>query len=70
LADTPIQSHMEVGDNTCGVGRVVGPIFKKGDWRVSSNYWGITLLSLPREVYSRVLERRLQSNLSFRRNKL
>ncbi|KAK3540137.1 hypothetical protein QTP70_026880 [Hemibagrus guttatus] len=39
---------------------VVIPLFKKGDWRVCSNYRGITLLSLPGKVYSRVLERRVQ----------
>ncbi|KAK3558768.1 hypothetical protein QTP86_028769 [Hemibagrus guttatus] len=39
---------------------VVVPIFKKGDWRVCSNYRGITLLSLPGKVYSRVLERRVR----------
>ena len=38
---------------------VVVPIFKKGDRRVCSNYRGITLLSLPGKVYSRVLEKRL-----------
>ena len=38
---------------------VVVPLFKKGDRRVCSNYWGITLLSLPGKVYSRVLERRI-----------
>ena len=39
---------------------VVVPIFKKGDRRVCANYRGITLLSLPGKVYSRVLERRLR----------
>ncbi|KAK7881169.1 hypothetical protein WMY93_029578 [Mugilogobius chulae] len=39
---------------------VVVPLFKKGDRRVCSNYRGITLLSLPGKVYSRVLERRLR----------
>ncbi|KAK3561732.1 hypothetical protein QTP86_012988 [Hemibagrus guttatus] len=39
---------------------VVVPHFKKGDWRVCSNYRGITLLSLPGKVYSRVLERRVR----------
>ena len=39
---------------------VVVPLYKKGDRRVCSNYRGITLLSLPGEVYSRVLERRLR----------
>ncbi|KAK3522624.1 hypothetical protein QTP86_028195 [Hemibagrus guttatus] len=39
---------------------VVIPLFKKGDWRVCSNYRGITLLSLPGKVYSRVLERRVR----------
>ncbi|TWW81820.1 R2 Retrovirus-related Pol polyprotein from type I retrotransposable element [Takifugu flavidus] len=33
---------------------------KKGDWRVCSNYRGITLLSLPGKVYSAVLERRVR----------
>ncbi|KAK3529893.1 hypothetical protein QTP86_007211 [Hemibagrus guttatus] len=39
---------------------VVIPLFKKGDRRVCSNYRGITLLSLPGKVYSRVLKRRVQ----------
>ncbi|KAK3538143.1 hypothetical protein QTP70_032395 [Hemibagrus guttatus] len=39
---------------------VVVPLFKKGDQRVCSNYRGITLLSLPGKVYSRVLERRVR----------
>ena len=40
---------------------MVVPIFKKGDQRVCSSYWGITLLSLPGKVSSRVLERRVRS---------
>ena len=36
---------------------VVVPLFKKGDQRVCANYRGITLLSLPGKVYSKVLER-------------
>ncbi|TWW81502.1 hypothetical protein D4764_01G0013170 [Takifugu flavidus] len=39
---------------------VVVPLFKKGDWRVCSNYRRITLLSLPGKVYSGVLERRVR----------
>ncbi|KAK3561338.1 hypothetical protein QTP86_030637 [Hemibagrus guttatus] len=39
---------------------VVVPLFKKEDRRVCSNYRGITLLSLPGKVYSRVLERRVR----------
>ena len=39
---------------------VVVPLFKKRDQRVWSNYRGMTLLSLPREVYYRVPERRVQ----------
>ena len=39
---------------------VVVPLYKKGDRRVCSNYRGITLLSLPGKVYSRVLERRIR----------
>ncbi|KAK3508064.1 hypothetical protein QTP70_012241 [Hemibagrus guttatus] len=41
--------------------RVVVPLFKKEDQRVCSNYRGITLLSLPGKVYSRLLERRVRS---------
>jgi len=41
------------------VGRGSGSHFKKGDLRLFSNYRGITLLSLPWKVSSRVLERRL-----------
>ena len=37
---------------------VVFPVFK-GEQRVCSNYWGITLLSLPGKIYSRVLDRRV-----------
>ncbi|KAK3530227.1 hypothetical protein QTP86_020143, partial [Hemibagrus guttatus] len=37
-----------------------GGLFKKGDRRVCSYYRGITLLSLPGKVYSRVLERRVR----------
>ncbi|KAK3553178.1 hypothetical protein QTP86_031753 [Hemibagrus guttatus] len=39
---------------------VVVPLFRKGDRRVCSNSSGITLLSLPGKVYSRVLERRVR----------
>ncbi|KAK3565106.1 hypothetical protein QTP86_033155, partial [Hemibagrus guttatus] len=39
---------------------VLVPLFKKGDRRVCLNYRGITLLSLPGKVYSRVLERRVR----------
>ncbi|TWW59266.1 R2DM Retrovirus-related Pol polyprotein from type II retrotransposable element [Takifugu flavidus] len=39
---------------------VVVPIFKSGHQRVCSNYWGITLLSLPGKVYARVLEKRIR----------
>ena len=41
---------------------VVVPLFKKGDQRVCANYAnyrGITFLSLPGKVYSKVLERRV-----------
>ena len=37
---------------------VVVPIFKKGDQKDCNNYRGLTLLSLPEKVYSKVLERR------------
>ncbi|KAK3521248.1 hypothetical protein QTP70_001543 [Hemibagrus guttatus] len=42
---------------------VVVPLFKKRDRRVCSNYRGITLLSLPGKVYSRVLERRVKPRI-------
>ncbi|KAK3520878.1 hypothetical protein QTP86_015402 [Hemibagrus guttatus] len=42
---------------------VVVPLFKKEDRRVCSNYRGIILLSLPRKVYSRVLERRVEPQI-------
>lgn len=41
---------------------LVVPIFKKGDWRVCSNYWGITLLSLPGKAYARVLVKEALTN--------
>ena len=39
---------------------VVAPLFKKGDQRLCANYRGITLLSLPGKVFSKVLERRIR----------
>ena len=39
---------------------VVVPLFEKGDQSVCANYRGITLLSLPGKVYSKVLERRVR----------
>jgi len=39
---------------------MVVSIFKKGDWRVCSNYRVITQFSLPRKNHFRMLERRLQ----------
>lgn len=40
--------------------KVVVPIFKKKDGRMCSNNHDVTLFSLPRISYARVLERRLQ----------
>uniref|UniRef100_A0A3B3ZSF9 Uncharacterized protein n=1 Tax=Periophthalmus magnuspinnatus TaxID=409849 RepID=A0A3B3ZSF9_9GOBI len=39
---------------------VVVLLYQKGDWRVCSNYRGITLLSLSGKVHSRILERRIR----------
>ena len=39
---------------------VVVPLIKKGDRKVCSNYQGITLLSPPGKVYSRVPERKVR----------
>uniref|UniRef100_A0AAQ4R3P6 Reverse transcriptase domain-containing protein n=1 Tax=Gasterosteus aculeatus aculeatus TaxID=481459 RepID=A0AAQ4R3P6_GASAC len=39
---------------------VVVPLFKKGDQRLCAYYRGITLLSLPGKVFSKVLERRIR----------
>ncbi len=38
---------------------VVVPLFRKGDQRVCANYRGITILSLPGKIYSKVLERKV-----------
>lgn len=52
---------MKVGHTTYGeLDHGMVPIFKKGAWKVCFNYWGITLVSIHRKVYSRVLERRRQ----------
>ncbi|KAK5900173.1 hypothetical protein CesoFtcFv8_009573 [Champsocephalus esox] len=45
---------------------VVVPLFKKGDQRVCANYRGITLLSLPGKVYSKVLDRIEEEQCGFR----
>ena len=45
---------------------VVVPPFKKGDWRVCSNYRGITLLRLPGKVYLGVLGRRVRQIVKLR----
>ncbi|KAK3552360.1 hypothetical protein QTP86_011286 [Hemibagrus guttatus] len=64
--DTPSVEEPEAEDSESGTVSldwatgVVIPLFKKGDWRVCSNYRGITFLSLPGKVYSRVLERRVR----------
>ena len=39
---------------------VMVPLFKKGNERVCYNYQGITDVSLPRQVCSRILERRIR----------
>ncbi|KAK3530975.1 hypothetical protein QTP70_007272 [Hemibagrus guttatus] len=57
-----LQHSVAVRYSASGLGDRGGgsvPLFKKGDWRVCSNYRGITALSLPGKVYSRVLERRV-----------
>ena len=53
----------------CHNGMVV-PIFKKGDLRVCSNYWGITLPSLLGKAYARYWKGGpgQLSDLRFRRN--
>ena len=60
MVDMTLQHRVDIGavplDWQTGV---VVPLFKKGDRRVCSNYRGITLLSLPGKVYSKVLERRV-----------
>ena len=52
---------MAVRDNTSGLADQggVAPI-QKGGLEVCSNYRGITLLSLPGKIYSRVMERRIR----------
>ncbi|KAK3562395.1 hypothetical protein QTP86_033533 [Hemibagrus guttatus] len=59
--DTPSVEEPEAEDRSLDwATRVVVALFKKGDRRVCSNYRGITLLSFPGKVYSRVLERRVR----------
>jgi len=40
--------------------RVVVPIFKKGDHRVCSNYWGITLLRVSQRRFRPIVEPQIQ----------
>ncbi|KAK3533933.1 hypothetical protein QTP70_034928 [Hemibagrus guttatus] len=59
--DTPSVEEPEAEDRSLDWATgVVVALFKKGDRRVCSNYRGITLLSFPGKVYSRVLERRVR----------
>ena len=51
---------MGVWDSAKELAKRVVPLFKKGDKRVCANYRGITLLSLPGNVYSKVLKRRVR----------
>ncbi|KAK3543834.1 hypothetical protein QTP70_030081 [Hemibagrus guttatus] len=55
-----VQQLLGGKDSASGLGDRGGDPSKKGDRRVCSNYRGITLLSLPGKVYSRVLERRVR----------
>lgn len=48
--------------NLLECGLCTNNFWKRGDWRVCSDYRVITLLILPGKVYSRVLERRLWPN--------
>lgn len=57
IIDMPLQSCMEDGKSAWGlVDWVVVPILKKGDQKVCSNCWRITLLSLPGKAYGRVFQ--------------
>ena len=63
--DTPSIKEAEAGGSEVNsfitqADRGGGPPIQKGDRRVCSNYLGITLLSPPGKVYSRVLERRIR----------
>ena len=61
MDDTSLQHCVEVGDSAYGVAdRGGGSPLQKGDQRGCANYRGITLLSLPGKVYSKVLERRVR----------
>ena len=54
----PSVSHLQ---GIClGQTGVVVPLFKKGGQSVCANYRGITLLSPPGKVYSKVLDRRVR----------
>ena len=61
MVDTPLQHGVDIGDHDLEWQTgVVVHLFKKRYQRVCSNYLGITLLSSPGKVYSRVLERRVR----------
>ncbi|TKS65499.1 putative uncharacterized transposon-derived protein [Collichthys lucidus] len=61
LVDTSLQHRVDIAGSASGLAdRGGGCPLQKGDRRMRSNYRGITLLSLPRKVFSGVLERRVR----------
>ena len=40
------------------VGKLIIPMHRKGDRSEGTNYWGISLLSLPKRVYAKCLAQR------------
>ena len=61
LVNTPLQHCVVIGDCAFRMtGRCGGSLFQEGRPEDVFQLTGITLLSLPGKVYSRVLERRMQ----------
>ena len=61
MVDMPLQQFLDIWEYAFGMADRYGcPPIQEVDLRVSSNYRGITLLSLRWKVYSKVLERRVR----------
>ena len=52
----PLQHHVDIGGSTSGLAD-----WGCGSWRVCSSYRGITLISVPGQVYAGVLKKMVQS---------
>lgn len=58
-SEMPLLLCMIIGDSAFKLSASATPFSKRETWPVCSNYWGVTLLSLPGHVYSGVFEKRV-----------